>query len=332
MINDGLHGCTYDADGNILSVDSGSTATYLYNALNQRVRTTVGSVITDFTFNAAGQRVSTWNGTTGAQIQGQYYWGANPVAFYKSGATHFQHEDWLGTERLRTTYNGAVEGTYTSLPFGDAQTIASGTDLDQYHYAQLDYDSETTTSHAQFRQYNSTQGRWMRPDPYTGSYDPSNPQSFNRYAYLLNNPLSAVDPSGLDGECANVRTGDGVHPMDNSGCGTPCIDTASNVCVYSGDPPSYPCNDSCPTGAPPSPGSAPRAGPNNAKQQLQQCVSNFYNSKLGQAVQFGSPLSLLPGWNQQWGNNLQEWGVAIGGKLGGLLTLPPQNVSLSELF
>ena len=58
MINDGLHGCTYDADGNILSVDSGSTATYLYNALNQRVRTTVGSVITDFTFNAAGQRVS----------------------------------------------------------------------------------------------------------------------------------------------------------------------------------------------------------------------------------------------------------------------------------
>jgi hypothetical protein len=59
--------------------------------------------------------------------------------------------------------------------------------------------------------------------------------------------------------------------------------------------------------------------PNNAnKQQIKNCVSNFYNSKLGAAVQFGSPISLLPGWNPGWGNNLKEWGVAIVGKLGGL--------------
>jgi hypothetical protein len=50
----------------------------------------------------------------------------------------------------------------------------------------------------------------------------------------------------------------------------------------------------------------------------QQAVSNFYNSAVGKAVQFGSPLSLLPVWNPQWGNNLAEWGVAIVGKLGGL--------------
>jgi RHS repeat-associated protein len=105
--------------------------------------------------------------------------GSKPVAFYKSGATHFQHQDWLGTERVRTTYNGAVEGSFTSLPFGDAQ-MPTGSDLDPYHYAQLDYDSETNTDHAQFREYNSAQGRWMRPDPYYGSYDPSNPQSMNR--------------------------------------------------------------------------------------------------------------------------------------------------------
>ena len=53
-------------------------------------------------------------------------------------------------------------------------------------------------------------------------------------------------------------------------------------------------------------------------QKTQQCVSNFYNSAVGKAVQFGSPLSLLPVWNPQWGNNLAEWGVAIVGKLGGL--------------
>jgi RHS repeat-associated protein len=197
--NDGFHTYSYDGEGNIVSVDSGSTATYVYNALNQRVRTVVGSTITEFVFNASGQRVSVWNGSTKTQLRGQYYAGGKPVAFYvPSSSTSFQHQDWLGTERLRTTYNGGVEGTYTSLPFGDAQAVASGTDLDPNHYASLDSDSETATDHAEFRQYNSTQGRWMRPDPYSGSYNFSNPQSMNRYAYVLNNPLGAIDPKGLD--------------------------------------------------------------------------------------------------------------------------------------
>ena len=58
--------------------------------------------------------------------------------------------------------------------------------------------------------------------------------------------------------------------------------------------------------------------PQTIARKQQQCVSNFYNSKLGNAVQFGSPPSLLPGWNPAWGNNLKEWRIAIFGKLGGL--------------
>jgi hypothetical protein len=59
-------------------------------------------------------------------------------------------------------------------------------------------------------------------------------------------------------------------------------------------------------------------GCSNVPTAEQQCIGNFYNSTLGKAVQFGSPLSLLPGWNPQFGQNLQEWGIAIFGKLGGL--------------
>ncbi|MGA2250772.1 RHS repeat-associated core domain-containing protein, partial [Terracidiphilus sp.] len=80
----------------------------------------------------------------------------------------------------------------------DAQMTASGSDTDAYHYAMLDSDSESDTDHAQFRQYNSTQGRWHSPDPYYGSYNIYNPQSFNRYVYAKNNPLSRIDPAGLE--------------------------------------------------------------------------------------------------------------------------------------
>jgi RHS repeat-associated protein len=160
------------------------------------VKTLVGSTNTEFVFNASGQRVSTWNGATRTQLRGQYYWGSKPVAWYvPSSAVHFQHQDWLGTERLRTTYSGAVEASLTSLPFGDSQTTESGGD--PYYFASLDYDSESATDHAQYRQYSGTQGRWMEPDPYLGSYDSTDPQTLNRYSYALNNPLGFTDPSGL---------------------------------------------------------------------------------------------------------------------------------------
>jgi RHS repeat-associated protein len=92
-------------------------------------------------------------------------------------------------------------------------------DWDAYHYAQLDYDDETNTDHAQFRQYSNTQGRWLSPDPYRGSYKWRNPQSFNRYAYAGNNPLGFVDTTGLT-LCANFchfnvgGGGGGGNPLD----------------------------------------------------------------------------------------------------------------------
>jgi RHS repeat-associated protein len=160
------------------------------------------------------------------QIQEEYYVGNQRVAYYANSALHFQHQDWIGTERMRTTFNGAVEGTFTSMPFGDAFATVSGSDGDPYHYAMLDHDYSSDTDHAQFRQYSSTPGRWMSPDPYSGSYHMRNPQSFNRYTYALNNPVSYVDPKGLyfdvggcddyddDGNCYSDSGGDGDYSSD----------------------------------------------------------------------------------------------------------------------
>ncbi len=61
-----------------------------------------------------------------------------------------------------------------------------------------------------FRQQSSAQGRWLVPDPAgLAAVDLTNPQTWNRYAYVTNNPLSRVDPRGLDswGAVDTINTG-----------------------------------------------------------------------------------------------------------------------------
>src|SRR5215831_13306004 len=49
------------------------------------------------------------------------------------------------------------------------------------------------------RELHPTQGRWISPDPAgLAAVDITDPQTWNRYAYVRNNPCSFVDPLGLD--------------------------------------------------------------------------------------------------------------------------------------
>jgi RHS repeat-associated protein len=48
-----------------------------------------------------------------------------------------------------------------------------------------------------WRKLDSQSGRWTSPDPYHGSMDAGDPQSFNRYTYAGNQPTNFIDLSGL---------------------------------------------------------------------------------------------------------------------------------------
>lgn len=50
---------------------------------------------------------------------------------------------------------------------------------------------------AQQRTYGAWWSRFSQPDPYDGSYNLADPQSFNRYAYVQNDPVNFTDPTGL---------------------------------------------------------------------------------------------------------------------------------------
>jgi RHS repeat-associated protein len=68
-------------------------------------------------------------------------------------------------------------------------------------------DEETRLDFAQARYYGNGLGRFTSVDPLQESARLALPQSWNRYSYVLNNPLNMIDPFGLDwGIVGNVPT------------------------------------------------------------------------------------------------------------------------------
>lgn len=65
------------------------------------------------------------------------------------------------------------------------------------HFTGKERDSETGLDYFGARYYGSNMGRFTSPDPANLSVDFWMPQTWNRYSYVLNNPLALVDRNGL---------------------------------------------------------------------------------------------------------------------------------------
>ena len=193
VTNDGLGNTyTYDAENRVISMSGNNSASYVYDAFGQRVRATISSVPYDFLYSG-GRAVDEY--TSSGWVWGDA--GAAQLAVYANSTTYFSHNDWLGSVRAWSNVSGSSVETCTTMPFGDAQTC-TGTAPNSWNYTGLPFDSESGMSHALFRQLSTTQGRWTSSDPAgLGAVDPTNPQTWNRYAYVANNPLSFTDPMGL---------------------------------------------------------------------------------------------------------------------------------------
>jgi RHS repeat-associated protein len=80
-----------------------------------------------------------------------------------------------------------------------------------------------------FRKYRPAHGRWISPDPAgLAAVDPSDPQSWNRYDYVANNPVSFIDPLGLRARRRGPPAPKGLRE------GTPCVSTWVNPFAMSG--------------------------------------------------------------------------------------------------
>src|SRR5271157_4644658 len=133
-----------------------------------------------------------------------------------SSLAYYRHADWLGSSRFAGTTSGTVYFDRAFAPFGETYAETGAADRSFTGQTQDEIAGSTGNYDFLFRQHSSAQGRWLVPDPAgLAAVDITNPQTWNRYAYVLNNPLSYTDPLGLDcgsGTTSNFGSGGGLLP------------------------------------------------------------------------------------------------------------------------
>jgi RHS repeat-associated protein len=244
LTNPGGTAFTYDANGNELSGPN-VTGTLTYDFLNRAVFTgTAYYQNTQYAYDASNRRV--WKGTmTNGAITAEAIYlydvdGTNvgtytpSLSVFHNGSYNYQvfeltlaqgRSYFFGKKLFVTEDNvGSAESNGTFYPFGEPKT---GSTSEAYGFATYWQDSESGLDYAMNRYYSSTLGRFLSPDPYKanngGPGDPRDPQSWNRYAYVENDPVNRNDRRGLfsgsaedcisDPEaCEDDDWGDGMLP------------------------------------------------------------------------------------------------------------------------
>jgi RHS repeat-associated protein len=174
------------------------------------------------------------NGSAQGKGASEYLWlptedgGAIPVGLYRRGRLYAIHPDHLGTPRLMTDDDNEVVWQWPYSAFGDNNptgvlraTNQSPVRLKATEPTELNlrmpgqyFDEETGTFQNYFRDYDPAVGRYRQADP-IGLEGGSNP-----FGYLGGNPLSHVDPEGLQSTPKGLlRRPTDATPLEGGGGG-----------------------------------------------------------------------------------------------------------------
>jgi RHS repeat-associated protein len=184
---------TYDAEGH-MNPTSGTT--YTYDGDGRRVKKSDGTVY----WMDDSLRPLSVGTTTGSITRDYIFLGDKRIAFIplSTGNPYYYLSDNLGSTAVIASGDGkTIQWEADYFPFGSQRQVFTNLASNNYEFTGYEYDSATGYNYANARFEAGRWGRFLSPDPFSGSMGITNPQSLNRYSYVSNDPTNAVDPSGL---------------------------------------------------------------------------------------------------------------------------------------
>ncbi len=200
----------YDAALNLATVtlpgDTTPTVSYTSNGDGLRQSRTEASTTTDLLWSTAGGLPLLMDDGTSTYIYGT---SSTPIAQITGSTTTYLYGDLLGSVRLITDDTGATVGTNEYDTYGN-KTDHTGTTDSLIGYTGNWTDPTTNLIYLRARDYDTTTGQFLVVDPAVG-------RTQQPYAYVGNDPLLQIDPTGLcpESQPACDFLGDLSNPYDN---------------------------------------------------------------------------------------------------------------------
>ena len=243
----------YDANGNMTTrTEGGATYTQAFDAENRLTSVTVGGQTTQFLYDPDGNLVKKINpnninpdvartiyvagiyevnkNSSGTVTGTKTYYPAGG-AMRVDGTRYYILKDHLNSASVMTNQSGTTVGEDRFYPFGEMCFTTGNMQTDKLFTGQRQM-AGLGIYHYNARFYSPKLGRFLSADTIVPS--PTSPQAFNRYSYVMNNPLRYIDPTGHKcvetgpGECLNdkgkpINGAGGLSPKkkphDNGGSG-----------------------------------------------------------------------------------------------------------------
>lgn len=183
---------TYDAENRLTAVTGGATASYTYDADGFRVEKSANGTNTVYIYSGSEDIAEYDNGAAPSSPSREFIYGNGELLVQVSGgATTYYQKDHLSV-RMITDASGNVTGQEGHFPFGEAWYSSNGSS--EWVFTTYQHDQATGLEYALARYYDPRTAAFCSADPVGG--DPSDPESWNRYAYARDNPINLTDPSG----------------------------------------------------------------------------------------------------------------------------------------